>query len=174
MGVFCRLALRSYTPTRDNLRAKTAKVSGRMPEYSRFRETANGDWVRSALRGPACSATRQILRLGRRQIGMPSPHYRAAIRDSARLEISIPCSGRWIDASRTAQPARRCHADILNLAPTKAENLADLTATWATQCRSNPVSGRGLPKTGVFQMSAGDYRLFRSESAENRSLETGG
>jgi hypothetical protein len=30
------------------------------------------------------------------------------------------------------------------------------------------------PKTGVFQMSAGDYRLFRSENAQNRSPETGG
>jgi hypothetical protein len=29
------------------------------------------------------------------------------------------------------------------------------------------------PKTGVFQMSAGDYRLFWSENATNRSLETG-
>jgi hypothetical protein len=28
----------------------------------------------------------------------------------------------------------------------------------ATQCRSNPVSGRSLPKTGVFQMSAAQLR----------------
>jgi hypothetical protein len=35
------------------------------------------------------------------------------------------------------------------------------------------VSGRGLLKTGIFQISAGDYRLFRSENAENRSLEIG-
>jgi hypothetical protein len=55
-----------------------------------------------------------------------------------------------------------------------AENLANSTASSATQCRSNPVSGRNLPKTGVFQMSAGDYRLFRSENAQNRSPETGG
>jgi hypothetical protein len=48
----------------------------------------------------------------------------------------------------------------------KAENLASCTTSSATQCRSNPVSGRSLPKTGVFQMSAGDYRLFRSESAQ--------
>ena len=48
------------------------------------------------------------------------------------------------------------------------------TASSATQCRSNPVSGRNLPKTGVFQMSAGDYRLFRSENAQNCSPETGG
>jgi hypothetical protein len=37
-----------------------------------------------------------------------------------------------------------------------------------------PVSGRGLPKTGIFQMSAGDYRLFRSENAQDRSPEAGG
>jgi hypothetical protein len=56
----------------------------------------------------------------------------------------------------------------------KVENLASFTASSATQCRSSPVSGRSLPKTGIFQMSAGDYRLFRPENAQNRSLETGG
>ena len=29
-----------------------------------------------------------------------------------------------------------------------------------------PVSGRGLPKTGIFQISAGDYRLFRAGIAK--------
>jgi hypothetical protein len=42
----------------------------------------------------------------------------------------------------------------------------------ATQCRSNPVSGRGLPKTGIFQISAGDYRRFRSRSGQFGSPET--
>jgi hypothetical protein len=74
-------------------------------------------------------------------------HYRAAIRDSARLELSILCSSRWIGASRTAQPA--------------------------PQSRSNPVSGRCLQKTGIFQISAGDYRLIRAGSGQIRSLETG-
>jgi hypothetical protein len=41
-----------------------------------------------------------------------------------------------------------------------------------TQCRSNPVSGRGLPNTGIFQISAGDYRRFRSHSGQFRSPET--
>ena len=36
------------------------------------------------------------------------------------------------------------------------------------------VSAQSLLKTGVFQMAAGDYRLFRSENAQNRSPETGG
>jgi hypothetical protein len=30
---------------------KMPKVSGRMPNYSRFRETVAGDWVRSSLPG---------------------------------------------------------------------------------------------------------------------------
>lgn len=47
------------------------------------------------------------------------------------------------------------------------------TALVGTQCRSNPVSGRRLRKTGVFQTSAGDYRLFGSGNLENWSLETG-
>src|SRR6202171_4303114 len=46
------------------------------------------------------------------------------------------------------------------------------TAASATQSRSNPVSGRGLPKTGIFQISAGDYRRFRSRSVQFRSPET--
>src|SRR5258707_980629 len=44
--------------------------------------------------------------------------------------------------------------------------------TPATQCRSNPVSGRGLPKTGIFQIPAGDYRLFRTKTPQIRGLET--
>ena len=52
--------------------------------------------------------------------------------------------------------------------------MASCTASSGTQCRLNPVSGRNLPKTGVFQLSAGDYRQFRSENAQNRSPETGG
>jgi hypothetical protein len=39
------------------------------------------------------------------------------------------------------------------------------TASSAIQCRSNLVSSRGLPKTGIIQMPAGDYRLFRSGTA---------
>jgi hypothetical protein len=53
------------------------------------------------------------------------------------------------------------------------ENLAICTASSATQCRSNPLSGRSLSKTGIFQISAGDYRRFRSHSGQFRSLETG-
>ena len=37
-----------------------------------------------------------------------------------------------------------------------------------------PVSSRSLPRTEVFQMSAGDYRLLRSENGQDQSLETGG
>ena len=55
-----------------------------------------------------------------------------------------------------------------------SEIAADNATTSATQCRSNPVSGRSLPKTGVSQISAGDYRLFRLENGQNRSLETSG
>jgi hypothetical protein len=54
----------------------------------------------------------------------------------------------------------------------KAKNLASYTASSATQCRSNPVSDRGLPKTGIFQISAGDYQRFRSHNGGFRSPET--
>jgi hypothetical protein len=36
----------------------------------------------------------------------------------------------------------------------------------------NPVSGRRLPKTGIFQYPAGDFRRFRPESVKIQSLET--
>jgi hypothetical protein len=45
--------------------AKLPEVSGRMPKYSRFRETAAGDWVRSALRGGRGSPISGMLRYGR-------------------------------------------------------------------------------------------------------------
>jgi hypothetical protein len=66
--------------------------------------------------------------------------------------------------------ARHNQTDPLPMA--KAENLASYTASSATQCRSNPVSDRGLPKTGIFQISAGDYQRFRSHRGRFRSLET--
>jgi len=74
----------------------------------------------------------------------------------------------------TASSGRQRGLGIPSLPAAMAENLTNCTTSSATQCRSNPVSGRDLPKTGVFQMSAGDYRLFRSENAQNRSPETGG
>jgi hypothetical protein len=49
-----------------------------------------------------------------------------------------------------------------------------MTAAAATQCRSNPVSDRNLPKTGIFRVSAGDYRRFRFRSGQFRSPEIDG
>jgi hypothetical protein len=40
--------------------------------------------------------------------------------------------------------------------------LAARNAISATQCISNPVSGRSHLKTGIFQILAGNYRLFRA------------
>src|SRR5260370_14587871 len=42
----------------------------------------------------------------------------------------------------------------------------------ATQCRSNPVSGTCLPKTGIFQVSAADYGRFRSRTGQFLSPAT--
>jgi hypothetical protein len=66
----------------------------------------------------------------------------------------------------------QCGLNVPILPPAKAENLASCTASSATQCRSSPVSGPRLPKTGIFQISAGDYRRFRSHSGRFRSPET--
>jgi hypothetical protein len=46
------------------------------------------------------------------------------------------------------------------------------TAAPVAQCRSNPVSSRRLPKTGVFRYPAGDFGRFRPESGKIWSLET--
>jgi hypothetical protein len=54
----------------------------------------------------------------------------------------------------------------------KAENLAKFNATPATQCRSNRVSRRRLPETGIFQISARDYRRFLPGRGHIWSLET--
>jgi hypothetical protein len=54
----------------------------------------------------------------------------------------------------------------------KAGTDANCTASSVRQCRSNPVSGRRLPKTGIFQIFAGDYRRFLPRSGQIWSLET--
>ena len=46
------------------------------------------------------------------------------------------------------------------------------TAASATQCGSKPVSGPGLPKTGIFRRVDGDFRRSRPESGQIRSPET--
>src|SRR5712672_2727139 len=51
MAGICILALGLQTPHFYAFRAKAPKVSCRIPEYSRFRETATRDGVRSVLRG---------------------------------------------------------------------------------------------------------------------------
>ena len=48
----------------------------------------------------------------------------------------------------------------------------DRTAAAATQYGSKPVSGRGLRKTGIFRHLPRDFRRFRRESGQIRSLET--
>ena len=50
--------------------------------------------------------------------------------------------------------------------------MLNCTAPPARQCRSNPVSSRRLPETGIFQISAGDYRRFLPGSGQIWSLET--
>src|ERR1700676_3349844 len=63
MAGFCELATSLRAPILGILGAKWPIVSGGQLKNSRFWEIAAGDRVQSALRGRACSATRQILRL---------------------------------------------------------------------------------------------------------------
>ena len=73
------------------------------------------------------------------------------------------------DLSRRQVP----HDRKLPILSSHAEITANNTTAPAPQSRSNAVSGRCLPKTGIFQISAGDYRLIRARSGQIRSLETG-
>jgi hypothetical protein len=50
--------------------------------------------------------------------------------------------------------------------------IPEATTNPTTQCTSNPVSGRGLPKTGIFQIFARDYRRFIPGSGQIWSPET--
>ena len=61
----------------------------------------------------------------------------------------------------------RSETVLMVLVKTTSENCVH-----ARQCRSNPVSGPCLPKTGIFQSAARDYRRFRSQIAESGSIET--
>jgi hypothetical protein len=67
MAGFCDSFASLRTPNFTPCGHKLPKVSGRISKYSRFCETDTGDRVRSPLHEQAFSATRQILRLGRRR-----------------------------------------------------------------------------------------------------------
>jgi hypothetical protein len=58
-GGLLRIGYRLQAPNLATIAARTPKVSGYMPKYSRFRETATGDWVRSSLHGGVGSASRR-------------------------------------------------------------------------------------------------------------------
>jgi hypothetical protein len=108
------------------------------------------------------------------QLGMPndSPSH-ASHSLSEPPTPTAGCQDPLNGRAATAGSARQSGLRVPDLPAAKAENMAICTASSAKQCRSNPVSGRRLPKTGIFQMSAGDYRLCWSENAANRNLETG-
>src|ERR1700726_4778109 len=78
MAGFCELAIGLRAPKLAAAGAKSPIVSGGYLKYSRFRETATGDRVRSGLRGGACSAIRQILRHAG-EFGIPSPTAAPAV-----------------------------------------------------------------------------------------------
>jgi hypothetical protein len=76
-------------------------------------------------------------------------------------------------AGSTAIPARQCALGIPDLPAAKAENSASCNASPAMQGRSNPVSGRNLPKRESFKCPPETIGYFAPENAQNRSPETG-
>src|ERR1700686_2467372 len=85
------------------------------------------------------------------------------VKGRSRLHMLIPLMIRVSSNIRTQPPAGSSQQGYL---------LNQKTAASATQCRSDPVSGRHLPETGIFQISAGDYRRFPPRSGQIWSLET--
>jgi hypothetical protein len=85
MAGFCNSAGGLQTPNLNDCRPESSKVSGGSLKYSRFWETAIGDRVRSALRGRACSVTRQTLRLLRRENGTFEPALRAETKQPSSI-----------------------------------------------------------------------------------------
>jgi hypothetical protein len=81
--------------------------------------------------------------------------------------------GRWLRGEEFFFPERPDNMPAM-IEPERRDSFAtkppDLRR--ATQCRSNPVSGRSLLETGIFQISAGDYRGFQSRGGRSQSLET--
>jgi hypothetical protein len=120
------LAIGLQAPYLTSLTAKTPKVSGRMPDYSRFRETAAGDWVRSSLRGGRGSRT-----LGGHSSG--SLREKLIPRDRAGSEAGLPgsCENR----------ERRCYQRRSD-APTRGTGPIRLALAGATRSGS---AGVGSP-----------------------------
>jgi hypothetical protein len=61
MAGLCELPIGLRAPKLAAAGAKSPIVSGEYSKYSRFRETATGDWVRSELRGGCRSPIRRPL-----------------------------------------------------------------------------------------------------------------
>ena len=85
------------------------------------------------------------------------------------LDRGFPADARLI--ARRPREARR-QRNVAAPAPPRPRDGPLGAQDCPTQSRSNPVSRRCLRKTGIFQISAGDYRQFRSRSSQFRSLET--
>src|ERR1700736_6437790 len=103
---------------------------------------------------------------------MASSHrrrYRPAVR-TVRIRHPPPP----LDAPRAelGGPTMFAPIGVMSALNRNVERTPNRTAASATQFRTNPVSGRRLPKTGIFQIFAGDYRRFRSRSGQFRSPET--
>ena len=77
-----------------------------------------GDRVRSALHGPVCSATCQILRIAAGKLGMPSPHCRA--------EFAVPLANfSALDAGKLGMPQPALVHTGCALLPEAARSLRD-------------------------------------------------
>jgi hypothetical protein len=84
----------------------------------------------------------------------------------------VPSSIRFGSTERDARSTGGSPEPVSVTYPSARPTARSGRAASATQCRSNPVSYRGLPKTGIFQISTGDYRRFRSRNGQFRRPET--
>jgi hypothetical protein len=98
-----------------------------------------------------------------------------------KVRFSVFAQGRptdeirsWLDLSVSMRPLPQCGLNVPICRRPRRR-------IWPVALQARPRSADRTrspaaisQKTGVFQMSAGDYWLFRSENAQNRSPETDG
>jgi hypothetical protein len=105
MAGFCESAVGLRAPKFAAAGAKSPIVSGGYLKYSRFRETATGDRVRSGLRGRSRSAIRLIARVSRHRCTGAGGHRPECKRDRPMASCMYPS---WISRSLCSAGIARC------------------------------------------------------------------
>jgi hypothetical protein len=139
----------------------------KLDDADRAETATSNDRAHGARIGPARLVDRRLVDL---------PEHRGQVADQAVLESMrlrvVKTTGFGLDLA--ADP-KRVPVPVFDEVRRNSHRTAfstECTAVPVMHCRSNPVSDRILQKTGIFQMWAGDFRLFRSKIVQIWSIET--